>query len=169
MGWLQFSPYFTLQQQDIISFYFKEVLVPNTINSFLVAGALLSAIVAALHFACIFWGAAGFRFLGAGEPIAEMAARGHWYPSFIAFVIGGVLLSWSVYALSGAGVVVQLPYLRIVLSAITLIYLLRAVLFPLLKPAFPNNSDTFWLVTSGICLVIGVIHLIGLRQVWERL
>lgn len=138
-------------------------------NAYLVLGAALSAVAAALHFACIFWGAPGFRFLGAGESIAQMAEAGHWYPSFIAFVIGTILTVWSAYALSGAGLLMPLPFARLVLSAITGIYLLRALAFPMLKPAFPENSDTFWLVTSGICLFLGLIHLVGLRQVWRQL
>lgn len=138
-------------------------------NVFLALGAVFSAIAAALHFACVFWGAPGFRFLGAGEPIAQMAEVGHWYPNFIAFAIGTLLTVWAVYALSGAGLLVQLPFARLVLSAITGVYLARALAFPLLKPAFPGNSDTFWLVTSSICLVIGLIHLLGLRQVWSQL
>ncbi len=131
--------------------------------------AVLSAVAAALHFACIFWGAAGFRLLGAGEPIAQMAERGHWYPGFIAFVIGTLLAVCAAYALAGAGLLMQLPFARLVLSAITGVYLLRALAFPLLKPLFPGNSDTFWMVTSGICLVIGLLHWVGLRQVWSQL
>jgi hypothetical protein len=73
------------------------------------------------------------------------------------------------YALSGAGLLIRLPFVQLVLSAITGIYLLRALAFPLLKPAFPDNSDTFWLVTSGICFIIGLVHLVGLRQVWHQL
>jgi hypothetical protein len=42
-------------------------------------------------------------------------------------------------------------------------------MFPLLKPAFPDNGNTFWWVTSGICLAIGLTHLVGLTQVWARL
>ena len=134
----------------------------------LLLGAALSLIAAALHFACIFWGTNGFRFLGAGEPIVSMSAAGHWYPPFIAFVIGAVLSTWALYALSGSGVIPPLPYLRPALVGITAIYLLRAVAFPLLKPAFPGNSATFWLITSAICLVIGLTHLLGLIQVWQR-
>ena len=134
----------------------------------LLFGAALSLMAAALHFACIFWGTNGFRFLGAGEPIVSMSAAGHWYPPLIAFVIGAVLATWALYALSGSGVIPPLPYLRPALVGITAIYLLRAVAFPLLKPAFPGNSATFWFVTSAICLVIGLTHLLGLIQVWQR-
>ncbi len=138
-------------------------------NASLVLGAALSAVAATLHFACLVWGAPLFRFLGAGEPIAQMAEKGHWYASFIAFAIGALLTVWAIYAMSGAGMLMRLPYARLVLSSITGSYLLRAMAFPLLKPAFPENSNTFWLVTSGICLVIGLVHLIGLRQVWGHL
>lgn len=139
-----------------------------TYNIPLLFGAAFSLIAAVLHFACIFWGTSGFRFLGAGEPIVSMSAAGHWYPPLIAFVIGAVLATWALYALSGSGVMPPLPYLRPVLVGITAIYLFRAVAFPLLKPAFPGNSATFWLVTSAICLVIGLTHLLGLIQVWQR-
>jgi len=135
----------------------------------LLVGAVLSLIAAFLHFACIFWGANGFRFLGAGKPIISMSAAGHWYPPFIAFVVGTVLAIWALYALSGAGVIFPLPYMRLALLAITAVYLLRALAFPLLKPAFPDNSTAFWLVTSAVCLVIGLTHLVGLIQVWQRI
>lgn len=137
-------------------------------NLSLLLAAVLSFIAALLHFACIPWGASGFRFLGAGEPIVSMSAAGHWYPSLVAFVIGAILSVWTIYALSGAGLIPPLPYLRLVLIGITAVYLLRAVAFPLLKPAFPGNSTTFWLITSAICLVIGIAHLVGLIQVWQR-
>lgn len=138
-------------------------------NLFLLAGAILSFMAALLHFACIFWGANGFRILGAGGAIVRMAQAGHWYPPFIAFAIGSVLTVWAAYALSAGGFIPPLPLLRIALVAITAVYLLRALTFPFLKPLFPGNSTSFWLVSSGICLFIGTAHLLGLFQVWERI
>lgn len=132
-------------------------------------GAIFSATAALFHFACIIWGAPLFRTMGAGEPIASMAARGHWYPTFLALAIGTMLLIWAAYALSGAGMIIQLPYLKFILSIITCIYLLRAITFPILKPLFPGNSDTFWWVSSMICLIVGLLHLFGLIQVWEKI
>jgi hypothetical protein len=34
---------------------------------------------------------------------------------------------------------------------------------------FPANTQTFWLVSSGICLVIGLIHLVGVIELWDAL
>ena len=79
------------------------------------------------------------------------------------------MLAWSAFALSGAGLIPKLPLLRLALCAITAVYLLRAVAYPVIAPYFPGNSTAFWLWSSGICLVIGIVHLIGLRQVWTRL
>lgn len=79
------------------------------------------------------------------------------------------LVVWALYALSGAGVIRKLPLVRLALCVITGIYLLRAVAFVPLQAYFPGNSMSFWLVSSAICLAIGVVHLLGLRQVWPSL
>lgn len=138
-------------------------------NPLMLAAAIFSFAAAALHFACIPWGANGFRILGAGTAIVRLAQTGHWYPPFIAFVIGSILTVWALYALSAAGFIQPLPFLRLTLTTITAIYLARALAFPLLKPVFPGNSSTFWLVSSGVCLIVGLAHLFGLIQVWERI
>ena len=141
-----------------------------TIRSpFLIVAASLSALAALLHLGCIAFGAPWYRLLGAGEGMARMAAAGHWYPTAAALVIATTLSVWSLYALSGAGVVRRLPFLRIVLIAITGIYLLRGIAFVPLMAHFPGNSMAFWYASSAICLGIGIIHAIGLRQAWSRL
>jgi uncharacterized membrane protein len=136
-------------------------------NRWLVAAALLNGAAALLHLACIMFGASWYRFLGAGEGMAQLAEAGHWYPTVSTLVISAMLGVWALYALSGAGVIRRLPLLRTALVAITVVYLLRGIGFVALMERFPDNSTTFWLVSSAICLVLGVVHLLGLRQVWR--
>lgn len=136
---------------------------------YLIVGAALSAIAALLHLATIAFGASWYRFLGAGERMAQMASAGRLYPTVVTLAIAAVLLVWSLYALSGAGVIGRLPFLRPALCAITGIYLLRAVAFLPLMRLIPGNSQRFWLVSSAICLVFGVVHLIGVRLAWADL
>lgn len=136
---------------------------------YLIVGAALSAIAALLHLAAIAFGASWYRFLGAGERMAQMASAGRLYPTVVTLAIAAVLLVWSLYALSGAGVIGRLPFLRPALCAITGIYLLRAVAFLPLMRLIPGNSQRFWLVSSAICLVFGVVHLIGVRLAWADL
>ncbi|MEN1927326.1 hypothetical protein [Luteimonas qiangzhengi] len=138
-------------------------------NKLLVLGAALSGLAALMHLACLVVGAPLFRLLGAGEQMAQLYLAGHWYPTAVTLVIAGVLAAWSAYALSGAGVIRKLPLRRTALCAITAIYIVRGVAFAPVMAYFPGNSMTFWVVSSAICLLIGIVHLVGLRQSWGRL
>ena len=139
----------------------------DTRNVFLVVGALMSALAAALHLGCIVFGAPWYRFFGAGERMAQAASSGHWYPAVVTMAIALVLAAWSLYALSAASVIHALPLLRPALCAITAIYLLRGlVIVPL---AVLGKTTPFWWWSSAICLLIGTVHLVGVLQVWPRL
>lgn len=135
----------------------------------LVIGGALSAAAALAHLACVFVGAPAYRFMGAGEKMARAAEAGKVQATVVTLAIAGVLLVWAAYAFSGAGVIASLPFTKPALITISAVYLARAVAFPLLKPAFPENSQTFWRVSSGICLVIGLLHLYGLIARWSAL
>ena len=143
-------------------------MLSHSPNRFLIAGAILSALAALAHLGCIVFGAPWYRFLGAGERMAQMDLAGHWYPTVATLAIAAVLLAWSAYALSGAGVIRRLPLTRLALFAITGVYLLRGISFAPLQQYFPGNSSAFWFWSSAICLGIGVVHLVGLRQIWAR-
>jgi len=138
-------------------------------NIFLLVGAILSAIAAILHLSCIYFGAPWYRFFGAGEQMAILAERGSIQPTLITSAIVLVLATWSIYALSGAGIIVKLPLLKWALSAITFIYLLRGIagFFLINNPL--GRSPEFWLWSSIICLSFGIIHLIGLKQTWVNI
>ncbi|MDR7150907.1 hypothetical protein J2W49_002870 [Hydrogenophaga palleronii] len=101
--------------------------------------------------------------------MARAVEAGKLRPTLVTLAISGVLLIWSAYALSGAGVIDLLPLTKLALVLICAIYLARAVAFPLLKPAFPENSNTFWWVSSGICGCIGLVHAYGLIALWRDL
>ncbi|HEB26598.1 MAG TPA: hypothetical protein ENI05_02310 [Porticoccus sp.] len=137
--------------------------------NFLIVGTGLSAIAAILHMGCIVFGAPWYRFFGAGEQMAMLAEQGSLRPGIITSVIVAVLATWSLYALSGAGVIYKLPLLRLGLMVITAVYLIRGIggFFLMTNPI--GRSPKFWLWSSGICLALGLIHLMGLKQVWAQI
>jgi hypothetical protein len=137
-------------------------------QALIVAGSL-SAAAAVAHLACTLIGAPAYRLMGAGEKMVRAVEAGKPQPTLVTLAIAGTLFIWAAYAFAGAGVIGRLPLLKIALPVICAVYLLRAVAFPLLKPAFPENSQTFWLVSSGICLGIGLIHLYGITSRWPAL
>lgn len=138
--------------------------------SLLLLAAAFSALAALLHIAVVLGGPAWYRFCGAGEKIVRLAARGSWYPPLITMAIALVLAIWSAYAVSAAGMLVALPFLKPVLSLITAIYLLRGIAgFVLAAYAPGDNSPAFWLWSSAICLIIGAVHAAGLYEQWPLL
>ena len=140
-----------------------------TTNIFLGLGAVLSAVAALLHIGIIINGASWYRFFGAGEQFARAAERGERWQDVITLGIALVLFAWAAYALSGAGVISRLPLLRYALIIITAIYLLRGlVILPMAIFSF-DKVTPFWVWSSLICLGFGIVHAIGLAQVWRRI
>ncbi len=121
----------------------------------------LTFCAALLHFACLYWGAAGFRFLGAGESLVKKAEAGHWYPKFTALFIGLILTIFAIYAFCAARGAPRLAFSQILLTLVAALFLIRALAFPLIKSRFAGNSDLFWYVSSSCCLVIGSLYALG--------
>lgn len=138
-------------------------------NYYLISAGSLSAVAALLHLGCIYFGAPWYRFFGAGEQMAVMAEKGLLQPTIITLVIFSVLSVWSLYAFSAAGVIVRLPLVRLALIAITSVYLLRGVVGFYFVAHPIGRSPEFWIWSSGICLFIGLLHLVGLKQQWSSL
>lgn len=138
-------------------------------NKYLLAAALCCFTAALAHLGCIVFGGDWYRFFGAGEQMAQMAEQGLWYPTIVTSVIVLVLFVWALYGLSGAGTIKPLPLTKLALILISSIFLLRGVSFVGLMPLFPENSLTFWLISSGICLFIGGLFALGSWQQWSVL
>jgi putative oxidoreductase len=106
--------------------------------------------------------------------MANMAEAGLRKPALITASIAAILTIFGCYALSGAGLIVKLPLLKLALIAITLIYLVRglagflAVFYPN-HPVALQNSSSFWVWSSLVCLSFGVVHLIALIDRWSSI
>ncbi|MBS7662119.1 hypothetical protein I0D00_09235 [Pseudomonas lalucatii] len=140
----------------------------NEYNIALVIGAGLSLLAALMHLGVIMVGPAWYRLFGAGERFVQAAQAGRWFPAVVTAGIALILATWAAYALSGAGVIEPLPLLRPALCAITLVYLLRGLLGPFAL-AGTGHSVRFIVVSSAICLVYGLVHLLGVVQMWGAL
>ncbi len=138
-------------------------------NYFLIVAGTFSGLAALMHLGCIYFGATWYRFFGAGEYMASLAEQGRSEPAMITSLIVLVLVIWSLYAFSAAGIMIKLPLLRVVLSIITLIYLVRGIagFFFIYSPM--GRSPEFWVWSSIICLLVGITHVVGLKQQWVNL
>lgn len=141
----------------------------------LLLGGLLTGAASLLHVAIIVGGPEWYRFFGAGERMARQAARGSPYPAVVTAAIAVVLAVWMLYALSGAGVIPRLPFLRLALVLIAAVYLGRGALgIPLVLLAdhpYANELKermTFMVVSSAICIGLGLCYAAGAAQTWTR-
>jgi hypothetical protein len=139
------------------------------INLFLILGAALSAIAGVLHVFIILKGAPWYRFFGAGETFAMAAEQGKWWPHVVTLGIASVLFMWAAYALSGAGVLKPLPFTAPALLLIAAVYLLRGLAALPLWLFAKHKVTAFVAWSSAICLVYGIVHAMGLAQVWPQL
>ncbi len=140
----------------------------------LTAGGLACLAAALLHVAIILGGPNWYRFFGAGEAMAQLAAAGSLRATLITAFIAIVLALWGLYGLSGAGLIRRLPFLAIVLGIITFIFLLRGLMgIPVvvwiddpyhleLRQRMP-----FMIISSLISLGIGLLYLLGLIH-WRK-
>ncbi len=142
------------------------VLAPNP---WLVAGGILSGLAAILHLAVIAGGPDWYRFVGAGEEMAQMAERGLLRPALITIAIATILAIWSAYAFAGAGLIPRLPLMRTALVAITAVYLLRGLALVPLALLRPSLVDSFALWSSLIVLAYGIVHAVGTYRAWPAL
>lgn len=142
---------------------------PSPQNGFLIAGGILSGIAAVLHLAVIAGGPAWYRFFGAGERMAQMAAHGSPRATFITLFIATVLAVWAGYAFSGAGLLRPLPFLRAALVLISAAYLLRGCLLFAMLLFKPQMLNAFWIWSSLIVLAYGLTYAIGTARAWSSL
>jgi hypothetical protein len=138
-------------------------------------GALLTGAAALLHVCIIFGGPDWYRFFGAGERMARQAARGSAYPTVVTAGIASILGVWALYGLSGAGVIRRLPLLRPALVLIAGVYLARGTLgVPLVLFVEGQYAGelkgrmTFMVVSSLICIFLGLCYAFGAARVWHR-
>ncbi|WP_370682295.1 hypothetical protein [Comamonas sp. GB3 AK4-5] len=114
-------------------------------------------------------GARAYSWMGASERMVRAVEAGKLQPTLVTLAITAVLFLWAAYAWAGAGVIERLPLTKLALVVICTVYLGRAVAFPFLRPMFPANSPRFWLVSSGICFAMGLLHLVGIASLWTTL
>jgi hypothetical protein len=140
------------------------------VKSYLLLVGIAASAGAALHIAIMFGGPDWYAFFGAPRGLVEMARAGNIRAPISCLVIAAFLTLLAAYAFSGAGVIRRLPFLRLGLASIAAVLVLRGVLFvPLIvwRPSALSGIcdcrtvDTFIIITSVLCFVLGVGYALG--------
>ena len=140
------------------------------VKGYLLLAGIAASAGALLHIAILFGGPDWYAFFGAPQGLVEMARAGNIRAPISCLVIAAFLSLLAAYAFSGAGVIRRLPFLRPGLASIAAVLILRGVLFvPLIvwRPGALSgvcdcpSVDTFIIVTSALCLAMGVGYALG--------
>jgi hypothetical protein len=138
-------------------------------NKPLIFGGVMSTLAALLHIAIIIGGPDWYRFFGAGEEMATLAAQGSWEPAIRTSIIFAIQQIWGIYAFSGAGLIRKLPLIRTVLILTAAIFLIRGLL---IIPVWIINPDYIIFLhvwSSIVSFMIGAAYAMGTRQVWREI
>ena len=146
--------------------------MPSHARRWLIFGGCLSLAIALLHIGVIVGGAPAYRYFGAGEKMAQMAAAGRIWPAALTSLITLVFALWGSYAFSGAGLIRRLPFLRLGLVVISAVFILRGLAalpqaYWLLSGSHPAELRDF--VFSLVALTAGVSYAIGAILNWRGL
>jgi hypothetical protein len=140
------------------------------VKRYLLLVGVVACAGSALHIAILFGGPDWYAFFGAPRGLVEMARSGNLRAPISCLIIAAFLAVLAAYAFSGAGVIRRLPLLRHGLASIATVLILRGVSFiPLIlwRPSALSgicncpSVDTFIIVTSALCLAMGIGYALG--------
>lgn len=114
-------------------------------------------------------GPEAIAFLGAPPYIVQSMEEGTADAPLTIAVIVAVLSIFAAYAFSGAGILPRFPFLRVVLSLIALLFILRGVLIVVQVQSADLSVpfDVVHLGLSAIVLILGVLYAIGAWKLWR--
>ena len=145
-------------------------------KTLLIAG-IANIFIALLHIAIMIIGVEAYNYFGAPIIFIHLAEQGHPFTlGIMMMLIAFCFLVAGLYGISGAGAIRRLPFLKIILFLISIIYILRGTVvflipFPeitlRLMALYPNllgmgRHIMFhdW-IFSFVWLVIGIIYFVG--------
>lgn len=139
----------------------KKANVPmNNQPYVLVVAGVFSMLIALLHIALVVRPRM-YRYFGADQ-LADLHETGSSFTVFVTVGLAAMFAAWGVYALSGGGLLVQLPWLKTVLMVIGTIYVLRGLMLPAdIIKAVQGAAPFRFIVLSLGSLMIGVLHMYG--------
>lgn len=132
-------------------------------KSFLIAGGVISALIAILHLILAIH-PAYYKIIGAGQTsgLSQFAEQNPGGASAVTFVLALIFVVWALYAFSAAGVIGKMPLLRPALIAITAIYILRSFFLPSeIRMVLREGYPFVFIIYSTISLAAGLLYLIG--------
>jgi hypothetical protein len=131
-------------------------------NIYLFIGGLFLFCFAVFQLSAIWWGKEMMIYFGG--PV-KMQEENPFTYALLCIFVAAIIAAAGLYSFSGAGKFRKLPFLRTVLTAITVIFFLRGLMIILnigIIIRHPEENLIRFAVYSLIAIIVGVIYLTGL-------
>ena len=142
----------------------------NNGKPYLIAAGSASAAIGIVHLVAIVVGGPAYRYLGAGERLAQRAEAGSLQPAVMTLIFAVAFFVLAAYGFSAAGLIRRLPLLRTALVATAAVYLLRGlfVVTEVLALAGGRAVPPRFVVFSLVSLAVGICYALGTIGAWFR-
>ena len=132
----------------------------NSENLFLILGGSASFFIFILHLVLTV-NPKLYGFFGA-EELVKLHREGSKMPRLASIFLALMFFVWGVYALSGAGLLQTLPWLKTILLVIGGIYILRGLMLPSdFVKTLRDIKQAKFIVFSAFSLAVGLLYLFG--------
>jgi hypothetical protein len=131
---------------------------------FLVLAALIAFGTAVAHLSCIYFGPSCYSLQMAPAFVVEWAQEGSYLAPLAAVFVSSVFVVIGLYALSGAGLIRQLPLLKLGLYTIAAVCLIRGLLGMQLWLRHQEKIDISIFYAGVVWFVAGLLFLFGYRM-----
>ncbi|MFT4926060.1 MAG: hypothetical protein ACI8WB_002158 [Phenylobacterium sp.] len=135
---------------------------------FLVLAAFIAMGTAIAHMSCIFLGPECYAAQMAPPQIIESAKNGTYLAPIGTVLVSAIFIVFGLYALSGAGIIRQLPFLKVMSYTIATLCIIRGILPLQLWLRHPDKVNDVVFYTGIIWLVTGLLFLFGHRMCGSR-
>ncbi|CAM1353386.1 MULTISPECIES: hypothetical protein [Tenacibaculum] len=129
-------------------------------------GGYINIVIAFGHLIGLFWAEQMFERTGVTKEMAKLTQIHFSYPYLLTFFVAIIFFVFGTYGLSASGKIRKLPYLKLGVFTIALIYLFRGIgeqSYNIIK----GTTTQLETIQSIIALIIGLLFLFGGLQKWK--
>jgi|GEM_PF-702795 len=130
---------------------------------FLLLAALIAISTALAHLSCIYLGAECYAAQMAPQQIIDSAIKGTYLAPIGTLFASATFVMMGLYALSGAGIIRQLPLTKYTIYTIATLSIIRGILPLQLWVRHPERVSDLVLTIGIVWLVAGLLYLLGYR------
>ena len=134
----------------------------------LLFGAYFNFIIAVAHVIGLFWAKQFFEVTGIGKEMERASAIHSSLPYISTIVVAVFFFLFGLYGFSGAGKYRKLPFLKIGLLTIAIIYLIRGIGGFFISIPESTAMPLFEYIYSAIAAIIGLFYYLGWKQIKNK-